>query len=56
MVALGSLPHSLAFNRRALAMSETQLRLMAAAAIIGERVQPVNGVSTPAAMGMPRAL
>jgi hypothetical protein len=49
-------PHPFAFSRSALAMSETQLRLMAAAAIIGESVQPVKGARTPAASGMPRML
>ena len=37
-------------------MTDTELRLMASAAITGESSQPVNGYSTPAASGTPSAL
>ncbi len=37
-------------------MTDTELRLMASAALIGESSQPVNGYSTPAASGTPSAL
>ena len=43
-------------NRSALPITETELRLIASAAIIGERSQPVNGNSTPAASGTPSML
>lgn len=55
-------PHQLAMSRRilpilkALAKTETEDRLIASAAIIGESQTPVIGWSTPAAIGMPRAL
>lgn len=37
-------------------MTETELKLIAAAAIIGDSKMPKNGYSTPAATGTPRAL
>ena len=43
-------------SRNALVMTETELRLIASAAIIGDNSLPVNGYSRPAASGMPRAL
>lgn len=43
-------------RRSALVMTDTELRLMAAAAIIGLRSNPKNGYRTPAAIGIPRAL
>ncbi len=49
--------HSLTFrSRRALLMTETELRLIAAPAMIGLSSQPKNGYSTPAATGIPSAL
>ena len=48
---------SLATRRRsALVMTETELRLIASAANIGDSNQPVNGNRTPAASGTPSAL
>ena len=41
---------------RELSITETELRLMAAAAIIGESRIPNEGYSTPAATGMPMIL
>lgn len=43
-------------RRSALPITETELKLMAAAAIIGLRRIPKKGYSAPAASGMPRAL
>ena len=43
-------------NRKALLTTDTELRLMAAAAIIGLRSIPKNGYKTPAAIGTPNAL
>ena len=43
-------------SRKAFEMTDTELRLMASAAIIGDSSQPVNGNSTPAASGTPSAL
>ena len=44
-------------RRRALPMTETELKLMAAAAIIGLRSRCAEiGYSTPAAIGTPKAL
>jgi hypothetical protein len=40
----------------ALPITETELKLMAAAAIIGLRSSPKAGKRTPAASGMPTAL
>ena len=37
-------------------MTDTEDRLIAAAAIIGDSKVPVSGYSTPAAIGMPAAL
>jgi len=37
-------------------MTETELRLIASAAIIGDKSHPVKGKRTPAARGMPKAL
>ena len=39
-----------------LLMTETELKLMAAAAIIGDSNMPKNGYSTPAAIGTPTVL
>ena len=43
-------------SRSALLMADTELKLIASAAIIGESRSPVNGWSSPAARGMPSAL
>ena len=43
-------------KRKALLITETELRLIASAAIMGDKSQPVNGNSTPAASGTPSAL
>ena len=43
-------------RRSALDTTHTELRLMAAAAIMGFRVMPKAGYSTPAATGMPTVL
>src|SRR4029453_10455941 len=43
-------------NRKAFAITDTQLRLIAALASIGESSRPNSGYSTPAAIGTPRAL
>lgn len=43
-------------SRNAFAITDTELRLMAALAIIGDSSTPKNGYSTPAATGMPSAL
>lgn len=43
-------------NRSALPITETELKLIASAAIIGESNHPVIGYSIPAAMGTPRPL
>jgi len=43
-------------NRRAFRITETELKLMAAAATIGFSSQPVNGYKTPAARGTPATL
>jgi len=43
-------------SRNALAMTDTELRLMASAAMSGDSNKPVNGNSTPAATGTPSEL
>ena len=43
-------------RRSALVMTETEDRLIASAASIGDSNMPVAGYSTPAAIGMPSAL
>lgn len=43
-------------RRRALPTTETELKLMAAAAITGDKSSPKNGYSTPAAIGTPKVL
>ncbi len=43
-------------SRKAFVMTETELRLIAAAAIMGLSSNPVNGYKAPAAIGTPRAL
>lgn len=43
-------------NRKAFEITETEERLMAAAAIIGDSNRPKAGYSTPAAIGTPTAL
>ena len=43
-------------SRRALVITEAELRLIAKAAIIGESNHPVKGYRSPAAIGMPSAL
>ena len=43
-------------NRNALPITETELKLIAKAAIIGESNIPKNGNKTPAAMGKPIVL
>src|SRR3984957_11613278 len=50
-------PYNEAVRRRnALAITETELKLIAAAAIIGLSSNPNTGKSTPAASGTPNAL
>lgn len=44
------------FNRSALPITDTELKLMAAAAIIGESSMPKKGYNTPAATGTPNTL
>ncbi len=41
---------------RELLITETELKLIAAAAMIGDRSNPKNGYNTPAAMGTPTEL
>ena len=43
-------------KRSAFVMTDTDDRLIANAAIIGDNNQPVNGYNTPAASGTPSAL
>src|SRR5688500_5551024 len=43
-------------SRSALPMTDTELKLIAAAAIIGDSSTPNSGYSTPAATGIPAAL
>jgi hypothetical protein len=43
-------------SRSALAITDTELRLIAAAAIIGLRSSPAKGYRTPAAIGTPKRL
>ena len=43
-------------NRNALPITDTELKLMAAAAIIGESNIPKKGYNTPAAIGTPKTL
>ncbi len=43
-------------SRSALPTTDTELRLIAAAAMTGESRMPKNGYSTPAAIGTPSAL
>jgi hypothetical protein len=43
-------------NRSALVMTDTELKLMAAAAIIGDSSNPKMGYATPAAIGTPAEL
>src|SRR3546814_6179200 len=43
-------------RRRALPTTDTELRLIASAAIVGLSSRPVNGYSTPAAIGPPSEL
>ena len=44
------------FNLSAFNITETELKLIAAAAMMGESSRPKNGYSTPAAIGMPSTL
>src|SRR3989338_2396516 len=44
------------FSRSAFVITDTELKLIAAAAIIGESNKPKTGYSTPAAIGMPSTL
>jgi len=44
------------FSRKALVLTDTELKLMAAAAIVGDNNMPNTGYSTPAALGTPEAL
>ncbi|MCO5333012.1 MAG: hypothetical protein M9893_03195 [Pyrinomonadaceae bacterium] len=41
-------------RRRAFAMTETELKVIAALAIIGDSSNPKTGNNTPAAIGIPR--
>ena len=43
-------------NLRAFTITETELKLIARAAIIGESSIPKNGNNTPAAIGTPKVL
>ena len=43
-------------NHKAFEITETELKLMAGAAIIGDSSQPVNGYSKPVASDIPGAL
>jgi hypothetical protein len=43
-------------NLSALPITDTELKLIATAAIIGESNRPKNGYKTPAAMGTPSEL
>ncbi len=43
-------------SRSALETTDNELKLMASAAIIGDRSHPVSGYNTPAANGTPSAL
>ena len=43
-------------SRSAFVITDTELRLIASAAIMGESSQPVNGYRMPAASGTPSAL
>lgn len=43
-------------NRNALPITETELKLIANAAIIGDNKIPKNGNNTPAAIGTPNVL
>jgi hypothetical protein len=43
-------------SRRELLITETELKLIAAAAIIGDNSIPKNGYNTPAAIGTPAVL
>lgn len=43
-------------NRNAFAITETELKLIANAAIIGESSNPKKGNKTPAATGIPNEL
>jgi hypothetical protein len=55
--AFESLSHnSSLLNRNALAMTETELKVIAALAIIGLSNNPVTGYNTPAATGIPMTL
>ena len=57
VVPTDGLCHTSTYRRRkAFAITETELKLMAAAAIIGLNNNPRNGYSTPAAIGTPREL
>ena len=52
-----TLAHSTArLSRSAFPITDTELTLIAAAAIIGDSSRPTNGYSTPAATGTPAAL
>lgn len=44
------------FSLSAFSITDTELKLIAAAAMIGESSKPKNGYSTPAAIGMPSML
>ncbi len=54
-VRLTSIYNDTRFNRNALVMTETELKLIAAA-IIGDSKMPKNGYKTPAAIGTPKIL
>ena len=43
-------------NLKAFAITETELKLIAKAAIIGESNNPKTGNNTPAAIGIPKVL
>jgi hypothetical protein len=50
-------PYNFKFlNRNAFAITETELKLIANAAIIGESKRPKKGYKTPAAIGIPSTL
>ena len=57
LIAMHPYRYSFTFRKRkAFVTTETELKLMAAAAIIGLNSRPKRGYNTPAAIGTPSAL
>lgn len=56
MLAIQSALIIVNLSRKALLITETELKLIAKAAIIGDNNQPVNGNNKPAAIGTPSML